>query len=113
MDPATPELQNRPRAYLSSVTLLLALTLSVRAIDVACAVPNFRPLVTHAVVRLFTGSAPNHVEHRPACEPQQVRSLLVVASVPQGVIPEAPELRTCREVRLELIDLPPPLQANA
>ncbi len=100
------------RVYLGGVTLLLALTLSVRATAGLPHGSQLRPLMNHVVVCLMSGSvvAANHREV-PATPVQcpTVRPLPMVRDV--GV-------RDTEHVRLDvsllgphLMDLPPPMSA--
>lgn len=108
MDGFASEPLSRPRTYLGSVTLLLALTLSVRVLDAAYTLPAFRPMVAHAAVRLLAVSNCEQQDRRPAPrEGNCVSAKLRLAERPEPVgssLVDGPVWA----VRSELVNLPPP-----
>lgn len=112
MDLAGPETSARPRALLGGITLLIALTLSVRVLDAAYVVPAFRPMVAHAAVRLLA-SAGELEGHRPAERERSGRFHPVAVPRDPGEQCEGLPGGALAPLRCELLNLPPPAHARA
>lgn len=107
MEPSGPETSARPRALLGGVTLLIALTLSVRVLDAAYVVPAFRPIVAQAAVRLLA-SAGELEAHRPVAVALPGCLSLVSARSDGGGPCDTVETGSVDLLRSELLSLPPP-----
>lgn len=107
MEPSGPETLARPRALLGGVTLLIALTLSVRILDAAYVVPAFRPMVAQAAVRLLA-SAGELEAHKPAESERLGRFRPMGASVESGGACGVASAGPVAPLRCELLSLPPP-----
>lgn len=107
MEPSGVETSARPRALLGGITLLIALTLSVRVLDAAYVVPAFRPMVAQAAVRLLA-SAVELEAHKPAESQCAGRYLSRVLSIEPLAIGEAEQAGPIAQLRCELLNLPPP-----
>ncbi|KAA0214951.1 MAG: hypothetical protein DYG94_10910 [Leptolyngbya sp. PLA3] len=112
MEPFGPETSARPRALLSGVTLLIALTLSVRVLDAAYAVPAFRPMVAQAAVRLLA-SAGELESHKPAESARPAHFRPVAVSLVLGGPGETASAGPIAPLRCELLNLPPPSSVHA
>jgi hypothetical protein len=97
------------RVYLGGVTLLLALTLTVRATSVLPYGSHLRPLVSHVVVSLISGAGATPVRRDlpaergrgPIVAPSHV--VRIAAESQPEVLPDP-----VRRLRPESTDLPPP-----
>lgn len=112
MEPSGPETSARPRALLGGVTLLIALTLSVRVLDAAYVVPAFRPIVAQAAVRLLA-SAGELEAHRPVAAALPGCFGLVGEPNDSGGPCDTVETGLVGLLRSELLNLPPPAWVRA
>jgi hypothetical protein len=97
------------RTCLGGLTLLLALTLSVRAVAISTGVPAHRPAVVEAVARFFAATVSETPDHRePGSAVQTAR-----ISTPRGPGVATRDRSACPAsvVRVALMNLPPPARA--
>lgn len=94
------------RTCLGGLTLLLALTLSVRSAAVTPGSATHRPAMVHAVTRFFVGVVTETLDTRP-----QTGTIATARALEPGPVLRPVTIDARRPdpgLRLELLNLPPP-----